>query len=123
MTEADVAKQCDELAEVCGWTVERYEQRRASRICAGLPDRRYVHAARRFRVWVELKAPKGKLTRDQRIWLLSELDAGGVATVVDDVKQLAQIFARLTQPRVGNTTTQYCRDLVQLVAQRGYRAA
>ena len=61
MVEADVGRQCDELADAIGWTVERYEQGRATHICEGLPDRRYVYRPRGLRVWVELKKPTGKL--------------------------------------------------------------
>lgn len=120
-TETDVARLCDELAATLGYRVERYEQRRASRICEGLPDRRYVRGNRR--VWVELKRPGGKLTEAQHHWLVSELAAGGVATVIDDVPQLATVFRALARSdyMAQQNAVVYCRDLLDLVARRGWR--
>ena len=119
-TEEDVAKACDELALKMGWRVERYEQRRATRIHEGLPDRRYV-GANGFRVWVELKRPGGKLTKDQHTWLTDEQQAGALALPVDDVAQLARVF-QLWRVLYGKLdAVAYCREVTALVAQRGYR--
>jgi hypothetical protein len=123
LDENAVGALCDSLMTQLGWTVERYEQRRASRICEGLPDRRYVHRARQLRIWVELKAPGKKMTREQRAWLLSELDAGGLATVIDDVSQLQHLLGIFTGGRVGQheQAARYCAELVHLCSLRGYR--
>lgn len=129
-TESDVAAACDALAVACGWTVERYEQRRATKICEGLPDRRYVRflalrteTREAQRVWVELKRPGGKLTCEQHRWLESENAAGGMACVVDDVAQLADLFRTLAR-RSSVTDAEArrrCRELVSLTARRGWR--
>lgn len=124
MTESDVTNACDSVATACGWQVHRYEQRRATRIAEGLPDRRYVKAGR-FVLWAELKAPKGKLTAEQHAWLLAELDAGGLATCIDDAAQLLALFKTLGRggsiAKAQAATT--CRELVELAAMRGFRRA
>lgn len=123
-TEAEVGLLCDDLAVECGWTGERYEQRRNTKICRGLPDRRYVHRGRRQRIWVELKRPGGKLTADQHAWLCAELDADGYATCVDDVEQLLKLFRMFSTSRVAQhqMVHAYCCELVRLTAARGFRA-
>lgn len=122
-TEADVARECDALAEALGWTVERYEQRRATRICEGLPDRRYVHVGRRLRVWVELKRPRGKLTAAQHAWLLAEWHAGGLATCCDTVDTFRAILSLLGRDAGRGEALRKCRELIDLAALRGIRDA
>jgi hypothetical protein len=121
MREAEVGRQCDALAETLGWTVERYEQGRATRITEGLPDRRYVRAGQR--VWVELKAPLGRLTTHQYGWLLSELDAGGLATVIHSQDELAYLFSVLARRSsiMEARARDLCREWVALTWQRGPR--
>lgn len=121
VTEAMVGAACDQLAATLGWAVDRYEQGRATRITEGLPDRRYWHLPRRCRVWVELKRPKGKLTEKQHQWLLSELEAGGLATVIEDVQQLSKLFSILSRPMGFNDAKSLCHDWLHLCAQRGWR--
>ncbi len=120
MTEADVARECDALAIACGWRVERYEQRRASRITRGLPDRRYVKPG--LVLWIELKAPKGKLTAEQHGWLLAELAAGGLATVVDGSEPFRRLLWLLGRSMAKPEATRFCRELIDLTVARGYRA-
>lgn len=119
-TEADVAADCDTLAAALGWQVERYEQGRASRIKQGIPDRRYVHR-RGLRVWVELKAPGGKMTADQHAWLKAELDAGGMAIAVDSVHVLRHLLTLLARDAGRGAAWAYCCEVTALVAARGYR--
>jgi hypothetical protein len=123
ITEAEVGHLCDELGEELGWEVQRYEQRRATRIQEGLPDRRYVRGGQR--VWVELKRPGGKLTTDQYVWLMSELDAGGMATCIEDVHQLARLFELLARrsSSLESEARRVCRQWVELCWQRGPRGA
>lgn len=121
MTEADIAAACDSLADQLGWSVERYEQRRASRICQGLPDRRYVQRARGHRVWVELKAPAGKLTAAQHGWLSAELAAGGLAVAVDSPDILRRLFGILSRDMGRGEAHRVCREVTDIVARRGYR--
>ncbi len=123
MTEADVGARCDELAEGLGWKVERYEQQRVTRIHEGLPDRRYIQPARGHRVWVELKAPKGKLTSDQHRWIRAELSAGGMAIAVDSPDVLRRIFSLLSRDAGRGEAHRVCGEITELVAQRGYRDA
>jgi hypothetical protein len=121
--EKAVGVACDKYARAAGFTVESYEQRRPSGIFKGIPDRRYSHAARGLRIWIELKAPGGQMTEEQHRWLLIELKAGAYAAVVDDVAQLQHLFKLMTGPRVGRdeAVLRYCHSLVDHAALRGYR--
>lgn len=121
-TEAEVGRMCDQLAELMGWKVERYEQTRNTRIHKGLPDRRYVKPGVSA-VWVELKKPKGKLTVEQYGWLKSELDSDGLAVVIDDEVTLAAILkdAASQSSMVRSALRKHCREVIELTAQRGFR--
>lgn len=119
-TEKAVAGLCDDFAAQLGWTVDRFEQTRATRICIGLPDRRY-HGPNGWRIWVELKRPGGKLTEAQYRWLLAELDAGALAIVVDDVAVLAEVRRRWRQLYGQADALAYCRQVLELTKQRGWR--
>jgi hypothetical protein len=120
-TENDVALASDRLAGQLGWIVEKLEQRRASKIVRGIPDRRYHRRGQR--IWVELKKPGGKLTADQHAWLLSELDAGAMATVIDDEAQLRHLFTLLSRrsSSLESAARDYCRELVRICWLRGPR--
>lgn len=121
--EADVERACDDLARQLGWAVENYSQRRASKVHEGIPDRRYVHRGRGLRVWVELKAPQGKLTTAQYEWLTVELEAGGLATVIHSASSLAHLFSMLARRSsiVESEARRVCREWVDLTWQRGPR--
>ena len=118
--EKEIGKQCDRLAETLGWTVERYEQGRATRIKEGLPDRRYLKNG--ARVWVELKRPKGKLTVAQYGWLISELDAGALATVVDNPDDLLLVLQACGRRSQETAAHALCHRLLDAVWKRGPRA-
>lgn len=120
MTEDDVTAECDQLARAAGWRVESYVDKRRVRTHPGLPDRRYVKPGKRL--WVELKAPKGKLTAEQHGWLLAELAAGGFATVVDGSEPFRRILGLLARDGGRAEAMRVCEELVQLTAMRGYRA-
>lgn len=122
-TETAVAAQVDALALALGWEVERYEQRRATMIAEGLPDRRYVHRGKQLRVWVELKRPGGKLTTGQYAWLSAELDAGALATVIEDVEQFAALCKILGRgaTMMHSAAHDRCRAWVGLCWLRGPR--
>jgi hypothetical protein len=118
-----VGDACDALAVQLGYRVENYSDTRRVRTCPGLPDRRYVK--RGVRLWVELKAPGGKMTDDQLRFLLSELDANGMATVIDDDVTLRKLFQQLGRSSsiVEAQVRVQCRELVELCAKRGLRKA
>lgn len=120
-TEAEVARACDDLARTLGLEVERYEQRRASRITEGLPDRRYHNGPGGFRVWVELKSPTGKLSLAQHTWLIAEQAAGGFALAIDDPQQLAFVWHRARELYGRAAALEYCVQTTALIAKRGYR--
>jgi hypothetical protein len=121
MTEAEVGVYCDDLATKLGWRVERYEQRRATHIQEGLPDRRYKRPG--CRLWVELKKPGGQMTEDQYLWLATEVAAGGFATVIDDVLQLAPLLQGLAkQSSIQDQIVRLrCRELIEICHLRGFR--
>jgi hypothetical protein len=119
-SEKAVAGLCDDFATQAGWTVNRFEQTRATRICLGLPDRRYV-GPRGWRVWVELKKPGGKLTPAQYAWLLAEIEAGALALPVDDVAQLIEVHRRWRRLYGQPEALAYCRQVLELVKARGWR--
>ena len=121
VTEKMIGQACDHLAATLGWAVDRYEQGRATRIAEGLPDRRYWHLPRRARVWVELKRPGGKLTEAQHQWILSELEAGGLATVIEDAQQLSKLLGILSRPLGYHDAKTLCYDWLALTAKRGWR--
>jgi hypothetical protein len=123
VTESDVAAACDSRAIAAGWIVERYEQRRATMITEGLPDRRYVHRGRGLRVWVEVKRPGGKLTTAQHRWLLDELEAGALATAIDHPDQLTRLLQILARRSASLETAarDQCRAWVDVIWQRGPR--
>lgn len=122
MTEDDVGKLCDDFAIKTGWTVQRLEQRRASRIAEGLPDRRYVIKGL-ARVWVELKAPNGRLTQDQYQFICDELATGGLAVCIDDVQVFAKLMqdARRGSSSINSALRDRMKELTDLVALRGFR--
>lgn len=120
LTEKAVAGLCDDFATQAGWTVNRFEQTRASRICLGLPDRRYV-GPRGWRIWVELKRPGGKLTPEQYAWILAELEAGALALPVDDVAVLMAVHDRWRKLYGQADALAYCRQVLELTKRRGWR--
>lgn len=64
--EAEHTAEGDKLMRALGFEVVRLEQRRASKIQAGLPDRKYYHRRRRITLWWEGKAEWGRQRPDQR---------------------------------------------------------
>jgi len=120
LTEKAVAGLCDDFARQAGWTVDRFEQRRASRICLGLPDRRYS-GPRGWRVWVELKKPGGKLTPEQYAWMVAEIEAGALALPVDDVAVLVTVHRKWGALYGQADALAYCRQTLELTKARGWR--
>ncbi len=121
MTESDVVAACDKIARQLGWDVESYSDARAVRTCPGLSDRRYVQRARGHRVWVEAKAPDGKLTREQHAFLRSEQAAGAHALAVDDPAQLQRVLSLLSRDMGRGEALRYCGEVTAAIARKGYR--
>lgn len=87
--EKQEAAWADRAAEMMGFVVKRLEQRRASKIALGLPDRLYLHPVRRVAVWAELKSETGKPSPKQRAFHELLRDSGqlvvcGTANVVGE---------------------------------------
>jgi hypothetical protein len=121
--EGQVGQQCDRIATLMGWEVERYEQRRASRIHEGLPDRRYVHRAKGLTLWVELKGMErsSKLSVGQHQWLADELNAGQLATCIDSPPAFQRLLNGMTGTYARAEGLRICRELLQIVALKGFR--
>ncbi|WP_425155502.1 VRR-NUC domain-containing protein [Candidatus Palauibacter sp.] len=74
--ERDVQRRIVALARTLGFFVSDLSQgyrpggRRHSttRQTPGVPDLYLAHPERRFRIWVEVKGPKGNLSEKQRAW-------------------------------------------------------
>lgn len=64
--EAEHMAEGDKLMRALGFDVVRLEQRRASKVQAGLPDRKYYHRRRGLTLWWEGKAEWGRQRPDQR---------------------------------------------------------
>ena len=120
-TEEEVAAACDDFMARAGFEVEKYEQGRRTRITEGLPDRRYVHRTKGYRVWVELKAPTGQLTRAQHVWLRAEQAAAALALAVDDREQLRHLVNLLPKLYGHADALRYAAQVTALIAARGYR--
>lgn len=66
MLESKVESEGDKLMLAFGFEVVRLSQRRASKLTAGLPDRRYYHRRRQLSCWWEVKSTTGRQRPDQR---------------------------------------------------------
>jgi hypothetical protein len=123
--EHEVGSMCDMMAELLGWTVEKYEETRGGRrLHRGLPDRRYVKPGVSA-IWVELKATGGKLRVEQYPWLMAELDSGGLAVVIDDEATLVPLLkdAASTSSMVRSSLRAQCRGIIELTSKRGLRTS
>lgn len=58
----------DEMMLALGFTVIRLSQKRASKITAGVPDRRYYHPRRKIVLWWEAKSNTGRQRPEQRVF-------------------------------------------------------
>ena len=122
-SELDVANQCDAMAVTMGWHVERYDQRRASGIHKGLPDRRYTKDTIRCRVWIDHKAPAEKMSREQARWMEVELQSGGHAAPIDSVESLVALLRIFNGSSTGDSWARTrCTELYKLCVARGFRA-
>ena len=116
MRESEVERACDRLAEQCGYRVVRTSQRRASRVSAGIPDRRYQGP--RGALWFEVKPADGKLSPTQFAFLIAELEAGCLASC-GGALELRELLAVLVRDPKGALAV--CRKHVQFWAARGFR--
>jgi hypothetical protein len=120
--EGQVGQQCDRIATLMGWEVERYEQRRATRIHV-LPDRAYIHRTKRLVLDVELKGMEraSKLTADQYDWLDLRLKASRLATAIDSPHAFQRLLNALIGPYAQQDGLRICRELLEIVALKGFR--
>ena len=93
-----VEQACDREADI--WQYERVglSQRRQSKVCLGLPDRRYRNVSglfwpggSRFALWFECKSQADRLSEDQVHFLTAELECGNCVGVGGH-NDLAAIF-------------------------------
>lgn len=110
------AKQCDELAQVMGYTVVRLEQRRASKQHVGVPDR-FIMGRNAF--WFEMKFGRDKLSREQHTFLRTAMDAGSLASC-GGLAELTEILAALAKPTQVSARN-VCRKHIDRYAEKGFR--
>jgi hypothetical protein len=80
-----------------GWRVIRNQRSIDARLGfstgePGMPDfqcLRYLQNGVTVVLWVEMKAPKGRLSPKQKDWILRERSRGGLVMVVDDMDRFA----------------------------------
>lgn len=108
--------QCDELAATMGYRVIKLEQRRASKIHLGTPDRRFQGGRCCF--WFEYKFGRDKLSREQHTFLRAELDGGALASCGG----LAELIALLSAISRSNVAARDCceRQIASYV-EKGFR--
>lgn len=81
-----------------GFRVTKTSQPRASMVTPGIPDLYAVHPAWGLRVWVEVKAPGGKVSHAQAVWHEGERAAGGTVLVIRSVGELVEELRALGAP-------------------------
>ncbi len=117
LTEKQVAAQVDAFAHALGYKIIRMEQRRASKIHLGTPDRRYQGPRACF--FFEIKRPSGRLTREQSQFLQDELEGGALASC-GGLKEFRELTADLMAPtQVGARNA--CLAHLRAWRDRGYR--
>ena len=87
--ETPIRRAIRDFLQLHGWKVTRIVQSALSE--KGIPD--LVAIREGHHVWIEVKAPKGRLSEDQERWLQDLENHGGhyiVARSVEDVEHLAQ---------------------------------
>lgn len=116
--EKDVVAKCDRLATAVGFEVCDFSDTRRVRTTP-CPDRYYRHVRRGLRLWFEVKHPDDKLTREQYAFIMSELDAGGLAScgTDTDLQTILSLSARVPAGAVARR----CREIVAVWALKGYR--
>lgn len=96
--EGAVLSQVRDFLRLHGWKVVRIHQSLGSE--KGIPD--LVAIREGHHVWIEVKAPKGRLSEDQERWLQDLENHGGhyiVARSVEDVEHLAMRISEPFWPR------------------------
>ncbi len=94
LTEDDVARMCDELVGHYDGGIVGFSQARATQQTPGIPDRRYRIGG--VAAWFELKAPDGRLSHVQKVFLEAELACGSVVGV-GGVEELAELITAVRE--------------------------
>lgn len=87
----------DALARM-GFRVSDLSQPRASMQTPGLPDLYAHHPRWRICLWVEVKAPRGRLSPTQAAWHEAERAAGGTVVVARSAADLIEPLRALGAP-------------------------
>lgn len=97
-----VERECDAALAALGFDVTRFSQPRRTMQTEGIPDR-YIRS-RRFgiRLWVEYKAPGGRVSVEQRAWHHMELASDGDVITVWGVSDLLRELKARGVPIEGN---------------------
>lgn len=92
LAERDVTRTCREYLQLRGW--------RPIRINAGpfgsngMPDYVFLHYQRNLILWVEFKAPNGRLGPKQEEWIAGERQRGAQVIVVRDYLALVEWYEK-----------------------------
>lgn len=114
--------QIDALARTLGITRVNLSEKRRSRLHPGLPDAYYQWPRKNVAFWFEAKKPRGQLTREQHAFLVDELACHRLAccgTFADFVTLTTLVTKGLAHFAV----LRRCREIVDVWASKGYRAA
>lgn len=87
VTETDIMRDIRDFLRLHGWKVVRNHQSLGSE--KGVPDLTAIRGGQT--VWIEVKTPKGRLSKHQEAWLQDLEDHGGwwiVARSIEDVEHL-----------------------------------
>lgn len=106
---------CDQLAKTLGYKVIRLEQRRASKIHIGTPDRRFIG---KRAVFFEYKFGRDRLSAEQYTFLKAELDAGALASC-GGLGELRDLFAAIS--RSDAAARNCCLQQIERMAAKGMR--
>lgn len=92
--EADIIKALRTL----GFLVSKTSQPRASMMTPGIPDLYAAHPRWRLRLWIEVKAPKGRTSPQQDLWHAIERDSGGTVIIARSTSDLVTELQKLGAP-------------------------
>jgi hypothetical protein len=93
--EKDTYAACLETLRALGWHVSRFQQARASKQTAGVPDLYAMHPRLRRALWIELKAPDGRRSPAQAAWHQIAEESGVLVVTVHSAGDLANLLTAI----------------------------
>lgn len=90
--ERDITKTVRQYLEWRGWRSVRINAGPFGK--SGMPDFLFLHYERRLAVWIEFKAPRGRLSVEQTAWIEEERRRGAICLVVRDIDEFIGWYER-----------------------------